>query len=48
MKDHMKQANRILAIIALLLAPLTESHAKDAAKSSTLPNIVFILADDLG
>ena len=48
MKDHMKHANRILAITALLLTPLTGTHAQDATKPSTLPNIVFILADDLG
>jgi N-acetylgalactosamine-6-sulfatase len=34
--------------MALMLAPLTGTHAEDAAKPSTLPNIVFMLADDLG
>ncbi|HJN12373.1 MAG: sulfatase [Pirellulaceae bacterium] len=35
-------------LIVLLLAPLTGTYAEDAAKPSTPPNIVFILADDLG
>jgi len=33
---------------ALMLVPLTGTRAEDAAKPSMSPNIVFILADDLG
>ena len=36
--------NRILTVIALLLAPLATLHAASPSK----PNIIFILADDLG
>jgi arylsulfatase A len=31
-------------LVALLLAPLTALHAADASR----PNIIFIIADDLG
>ena len=33
---------------ALLLVPMAEIQAADTAKPGTKPNIVFILADDLG
>jgi arylsulfatase A-like enzyme len=33
---------------ALLLAPLTALHAADSASPAAKPNIIFILADDLG
>ena len=33
---------------ALLLAPLAAMHAADRSKLPTKPNIVFILADDIG
>jgi len=35
-------------LIALLLAPLASLHAAEAAKPASKPNILFILADDLG
>ena len=35
-------------LTALVLAPLAAFHAAEAAESPTKPNIVFILADDLG
>ena len=35
-------------ITALLLAPLAALHAADAPKPPAKPNIIFILADDLG
>ena len=41
----MKRA--LTLITALLLAPLATVHAADAPKP-TKPNLVFILADDLG
>lgn len=44
--------NRIFVIsfawMTLLLAPLVELHAADSAKVVSRPNIVLILADDLG
>ena len=39
---------RILALVALLLAPLAALHAAEAAKPHGKPNVVLILADDLG
>jgi len=38
----------ILALAALLLAPLTALQAADTPKPASTPNILFILADDLG
>ena len=38
----------ILALAALLLVPLTALHAADTPKPASTPNILFILADDLG
>ena len=35
-------------LAALLLVPLSALHAADASKSMTKPNILVILADDLG
>lgn len=35
-------------LIAFLLAPLATLHAAEAAKPASKPNIIFILADDLG
>jgi arylsulfatase A len=35
-------------LTALLLAPLTALHAADAPNTSARPNVLFILADDLG
>jgi arylsulfatase A-like enzyme len=35
-------------LIAFLLAPLATLHAADTPKPSSKPNILFILADDLG
>jgi arylsulfatase A len=35
-------------LTALVLAPLAALHAAEAAESPTKPNLVFILADDLG
>lgn len=43
MKRHL-----ILALIVLLLAPLATLHAADMPKPTSKPNIVFIMADDLG
>ena len=42
----MKQA--LLALAALLLAPLAALPAADAPKSAGKPNLVFFLVDDLG
>jgi arylsulfatase A-like enzyme len=42
----MKHTLTLLA--ALLLAPLASLHAAEAAKPASKPNILFILADDLG
>jgi arylsulfatase A-like enzyme len=38
----------ILLLTTLLLAPLTALHAADSAKPPAKPNIVYLLADDLG
>ena len=35
-------------LTTLLLAPLTALHAADAPNTSARPNVLFILADDLG
>ncbi len=43
----MKQDSFAL-LTALLLAPLAALHAADVSKPTAKPNIVFILADDLG
>ena len=42
----MKKTLAVLLLVALSVG--AKLHAQDAAKPSTLPNIVFILADDLG
>lgn len=42
----MKQ--NVLALSTLLLVPLAVLHAADAAKPQVQPNIIFIVADDLG
>ena len=42
------QMKHLPFLIALLLAPLAALHAADAPKAAGIPNIVFILADDLG
>lgn len=42
----MKRTRTLLA--ALLLAPLAALHAADAPKPQARPNIIFIMADDLG
>ena len=46
MKTNMQTIRTLLT--ALLLAPLASLHAADAPKPATKPNIIFILADDLG
>jgi arylsulfatase A-like enzyme len=38
----------ILILTTLLLGPLTALHAADSAKPRAKPNIVYLLADDLG
>src|SRR4051812_36835070 len=38
----------LFLLIALLLAPLAATHAADAPTPASKPNIIFILADDLG
>jgi hypothetical protein len=38
----------LILLTALLLAPLAALYAADAPKPATKPNIIFILADDLG
>ncbi len=38
----------ILILTTLLLGPLTALHAADSAKPPAKPNIVYLLADDLG
>jgi len=43
----MKHTLKLLAA-CLLLAPLTVLHAADSAKPAAKPNIVYMLADDLG
>ena len=40
--------NALPLLTALLLTPLAALHAADTPKPATKPNIVFILADDLG
>ena len=45
-KAPMKHA--FILLTALLIAPLAALHAADAPKLQRKPNIVFILADDLG
>lgn len=42
----MKQT--VVLLTALLLVPLTALHAADTPKPASTPNILFILADDLG
>ncbi len=44
----MEMKHTLTLLIALLLAPLAALCADDAAKPATKPNILFILADDLG
>jgi len=46
MKTNMQTIRTLLT--ALLLAPLAALHADDAPKPATKPNILLILADDLG
>jgi hypothetical protein len=46
MKTNIHTIRTLLA--TLLLAPLVALHAADAPKPATKPNIIFILADDLG
>lgn len=40
--------NTLLILAALLLAPLASLHAADAPKPAARPNILLIVADDLG
>lgn len=42
----MKQRVALLAV--LLLAPLASLNAEDAGKTAAKPNVIFIIADDLG
>ena len=42
------QLTRMVVLSASLLAPRAALHAADASKPTGTPNIVFILADDLG
>ncbi|MCU0979822.1 MAG: sulfatase, partial [Pirellulaceae bacterium] len=44
----MKDTSKITLFTALLLAPLATMHAADAPKPASTPNIIVILADDLG
>ena len=44
----MNKAQRIIALVALLLASPAALHAAEPAKPPAKPNIVFVLIDDFG
>jgi hypothetical protein len=44
----MKVKHLFFALAALLLAPLAALHAREPPKAASTPNVIFILANDLG